>query len=374
MSSLHQTPSAAPLLVYGADESYYTGKLEAYLRAKGIDYRAVPFTEGNLRRAARVTGVMQIPQVECADGGWLVDTTPIIDYFEDTRPDPAIRPRAPVVAFVSKLLEDYADEWLWRPAMHFRWSYPDSARLMSGWLAAHVSDYPGPFALKRVFWYARQWLLFVRRDGVNRTTRPAVEASYCETLEALESILRRRPFVLGARPTEADFGFFGSMFRHFFCDPASGRIMRQRAPAVLEWVARLWNLRPERFADAPQIATVPTDVQPLLDAVANIYLPYLKAMAAAYARGHKRVSYRVQGVDWREPVKPYRVWCLAQLQQCYAGLDGPGRADVSRLLGGGEAAALLAGPQVSAPIPVAGPLPLRQPVATPPADSWWRGR
>ena len=29
---------------------------------------------------------------------------------------------------MSRLLEDYADEWLWRPAMHYRWSYEADAR------------------------------------------------------------------------------------------------------------------------------------------------------------------------------------------------------------------------------------------------------
>ena len=32
------------LKVIGGQESYFTGKLEAYLRAKGIAYQNVPFT------------------------------------------------------------------------------------------------------------------------------------------------------------------------------------------------------------------------------------------------------------------------------------------------------------------------------------------
>jgi hypothetical protein len=67
-------PSDAPLVVYGSTASYYTGKLEAYLRAKGIPYRLAPFSEANMRRSVRHTGVVQIPQVECRDGSWLVDT------------------------------------------------------------------------------------------------------------------------------------------------------------------------------------------------------------------------------------------------------------------------------------------------------------
>src|SRR5262249_36658531 len=104
----------APLVVYGTTASYYTGKLEAYLRAKGIDYRLEPLSAASMRRCARHTGIVQVPQVECPDGSWLVDTTLIIEYFERARPEPAVTPRAPAVAFVSRLVEDYADEWLWR--------------------------------------------------------------------------------------------------------------------------------------------------------------------------------------------------------------------------------------------------------------------
>jgi glutathione S-transferase len=361
-----------PLIVYGSDASYFTGKLEAYLRAKGLAYRLEPFSPANLARAARTTGVMQIPQVECPDGSWLVDTTLIIDHFEATHPEPSVRAATPVARFVSRLLEDYADEWLWRPAMHYRWSYAGSARLMSRWLAEHAAEVPGPIFLKRLYWYARQRLTFVRLDGVTAATRAATEASFLETLDALEAIFRSRPFVLGERPTEADFGFFGPMFRHFLCDPVSGRIVRARAPGVQEWAARLWNLRPERFAGAAPVVTVAGDVQPLLAAVASVYLPYLQATAAAVAAGKKRVSCRVQGVAWSEPAKPYRVWCLAELQRRYAELRAAERSEVAGLLGDPAAAAILAAPPVAHEAPIVGRLPLRGEAQRKPVDSWWR--
>ena len=70
------------LKVVGGQESYFTGKLEAYLRAKGIAYQNIPFTMAELEEAASHTGFFQIPQVECPDGSWLVDTSLIIDYLE----------------------------------------------------------------------------------------------------------------------------------------------------------------------------------------------------------------------------------------------------------------------------------------------------
>jgi glutathione S-transferase len=362
----------APLVVYGSSASFYTGKLEAYFRAKGIPYRLEPFSETNMRRCARHTGIVQIPQVECPDESWLVDTTLIIEYFERVRPDPIVTPRAPAVAFVSRLLEDYADEWLWRPAMHYRWSFPETARLMSAWLAEHMPDRALPQWLKRWYWRRRQFRTFVEGDGVSVGTRAAVEGFYLDTLGALEAVFERRPYLLGLRPTEADFGFFASLFRHFFCDPAPGRIMRERAPGVHEWVARMWNLRPERFAALPLPERVPDDLRALLDTVTRVYLPYLDANAAAHASGERLVRYPVSGVMFVEPVKPYRVWCRDRLQRALASQDDGAREEIERALGSREAVARLATPSPAPAEDVIASLPLRAQHRSHAVDSWWR--
>lgn len=367
------TPAAArPLIVHGTDCSYYTGKLEAYLRAKGLDYRLEPFTERSMARCARHTGVVQIPQVECPDGSWLADTTLIIEYLEGVHPVPALSPRAPAAAFVSVLLEDFADEWLWRPAMHYRWSFPENARYMSGWLAEHAADRRAPQWLKRRFWRHRQYGTFVAGDGVDARTRAAVEASYLDTLDALEAIFARRSFVLGERPTEADFGFFASMFRHFACDPVPGRVMRTRAPGVHEWVARMWNATPARVARGPLPETIPEGLEPLLRMVTKIYLPYLAANAGAHARGETRVRYTVQGVTFEEPVKPYRVWCRDRLQRRFVQLEPADRRAVEAALGSSAAVEDLAAPSPAPfPDPIGG-LPIAPDARRTPVDSWWR--
>jgi glutathione S-transferase len=369
---IHPTPTRGPtLIVHGTDCSYYTGKLEAYLRAKGIAYRLEPFSPSSMARAARHTGVMQIPQVECPDGTWLIDTTLIIEHFERRHAGPALHATDPATNFMSLLLEDYADEWLWRPAMHYRWSFPGTARLMSAWLAEHLAERRGPAWMKRRFWLRRQYRTFVEGDGVSPETRAAVEASYLDTLDALERIFQTRPYVLGERPTQADFGFFASMFRHFFSDPAPGRIMRTRAPAVHEWVARMWNGRPARFASAPVPSTVPADLAPLLDAVQSIYLPYLDANAEAYASGQTRVRYRVQDVTYDEPVKPYRVWCRDRLRQRLVDLDTAALATLQRALGRDTLARLSAPSPKAAAEPLGG-LPIEPTGERTPVDSWWR--
>ena len=142
------------------------------------------------------------------------------------------------------------------------------------------------------------------------------------------------PFLLGERPTVADFGLFGPMFRHFALDPTPARIMRNRAPCTYEWVARLWNARASRIGERPLADGVPADLEPLLTEAGETHLPMLAANAAAHAAGRHSHEFTVQGVTYRSvPTSRYRVWALARLRDAYLALGDEDVARADELLG-----------------------------------------
>ena len=192
-----------------------------------------------------------------------------------------------------------------------------------------------PLALRRRSFARRQRRLFVAGDGVDARTRPHVEASYTRVLDLLEPLLTARPFVLGERPTVADYGLYGSMFRHFSLDPTPARIMRTRAPAVFAWVARVWNARASRdgLGGRPLTDGVPADLEPLLREAGATHLPMLAANAAAFAAGRATHDFAAGGVTYRGvPTSRYRVWALERLRRAYLDLAGESRAETDRLL------------------------------------------
>lgn len=330
------------LIVHGLDLSYFTGKLEAYLRAKGSPYELREMSTKSFRDCARVTGVLQMPQLECPDGTWLTDTSLIIRHFEQSAPDVRITPADPLVRFVSRLVEDFGDESLWRPALYYRWAFSDDARLMSGRIArGMLRDVPLPFAVRRQMILRRQQMVYLRQDGVTSKTKLAIEALYFATLATMETALAHNPFVLGTRPTEADFGLFGSMFRHFFSDPTPARIMRDVAPRTLAWVTRLWNIHPSDFMGAPGIASVPETCVPLMRLVARTHLPYMDANARAIASGNKLVRFQDHGAVFETPASPYRAWCLAEIQTEFSTLSLDQQKSVDALLGSAAGSKLL---------------------------------
>lgn len=300
--------------LHGLDLSYFTGKVEAYLRAKGADYALIEMDTRSFRRWGRITGVAQMPQLELPDGSWLTDSTHIMEHLEAAGGLPTIYPTDPALCFVAHLLEDFADEWLWRPAMAYRWIHaPDALRAGNALAAGLMRDVPLPLWARRWLVTFRQRWRFVRGDGVNARTQAAVLAIYPDVLRRLQALLSQQPFILGQRPTQADFGFFGSMFRHFASDPTPAALMQVQAPAVAQWVRRVWQIRPEQFAGEPEPMSLSADLVPLLALVCQDYLPYLQANEQAHARGECFVRWRLSGVAMRTPVSAYRAGCLAEL-------------------------------------------------------------
>ena len=182
------------MIVYGSEYRYFTGKLEAYLRFKEIPYERRPMgVYQYLWRIPRKVGVSQLPTVELPGGRWMSDSTPMIAWLEQQHPTPAVLPADPLQRFFALLIEDFGDEWLWRPAMHYRWDYGPDRRLMGRQLAAELLRLPVPLAARARWLAFRQTRLFVRGDGVDRRTRAHMDAAYTRVLDRLEPVLAGAP-------------------------------------------------------------------------------------------------------------------------------------------------------------------------------------
>lgn len=318
------SPPSTPQTVtlYGSNISYFTGKMENYFRVRGIPYRLrsmqYPADEKLLQREV---GLRQMPAVQLADGRWMTDSTKMIQWFESEIPDRGLLPREPLQRFFCLLLEDWADEWWWRPAMHYRWHYPEGARFASWHLATELTgSVPAPVWLKRRVIQYRQRSGYTTGDGITPANIPALEAGFKRLLDQLQAIFSQRPFILGHRPSLADIGFSGPFFRHFALDPVPLEMIRQQAPAVLEWVARLWNTRMDTCA-GELLTGIPEDLGPLLDDIGAAYLPYLCANVDAVSRGKKRFDVEVDGAAFKGArYSRYRVWCLQELRAHFRAL------------------------------------------------------
>lgn len=318
--------------VWGVSVSYFTGKLESYLRYKGIQYeREHPFADQ--KRIRRMVGAIQVPLIERDDGRWMTDSTPTILHLEQEHPKRPVLPEEPVVRFVAMLIEDYADEWLWRSAMHYRWSYEHDRELLSRILADEITPHlPLPRFVRRNLLKLRQRIGWVVNDGVNDDTRKHVELGYLNALRNMTTMLRDRPYLLGDTPSIADIGLMGPMLRHFGQDPTPAEIMRKEGPAVYEWLARVWNAG-ATAGEASFVNRVPDVARPMLEEIAQTHLVQLRENTLAHSRRESDFDMTVQGCRYRRiPVSRYRVYCLERLREHFAALDGPEQEEVEALL------------------------------------------
>lgn len=323
--------------VYLSDVSYFSGKLEGALRAKRIDYERRRITpDVLLDEVLPNTGWMKVPAMRREDGLWLHDTTPLLRWLDDAHPQRRLIPDDPYRAFLSALVEDYCDEWQWRPAMFWRWAWPDNARYLGSRLGAELSRGTiHPAWAMGLFFRTRQQRIFLRGDGVTRANFDAVADLYPRALAWLESLLADRRYLLGDRPSLVDIAWFGPMFRHYAQDPRPAALMAERAPRVWAWVSRVWNSSSEAWSDTSLDDFSDPAWTPLFADMGAAYLPYLRDNAAALARGDARFSGSYDGIAYPKlPAVAYRARCLNTLLHAYAQLSAEVRARVDARLQG----------------------------------------
>lgn len=261
--------------IYGADLSYYTGKIRSYMRYKNLDWEEKLSTldvYGNLI-IPRV-GAPIIPVLHTRDDQIIQDTTDIIDYLEARHPEQSVYPTSAKQKLVALMLECYGDEWLVIPAMHYRWNYLDQQRdfVLGGFGQLGA---PNGSLEEQVVMGEQMSAPFrgvVKKLGVTEATIPAIEESYLELLDILNAHFSKYPFLLGSRPSIGDFGLLGPLYAHLGRDPYPKGLMQRRAPEVYAWIERMNNPEPlsGTFLDNDEI---PDTLIPLLKKMSSEQLP-----------------------------------------------------------------------------------------------------
>ncbi len=270
-------------ILYGVEASYYAGKIRAYLTHKNI-----PFEERQADRRVFAETIMPrvgwavIPVMVTANDLTLQDTSDMIDHYEARFPTPAILPDDVPGRALSYWLELLGDEWLKMPALHYRWNHNFDFSI------AEFGRNNDPDRAPEEQWrvgskIATTFHGWLPRLGVHPNSHAAVEADYLEFLRLFEAHLNAQPFLLGETPTLADFAFYGSLYAHMYRDPASGEIMRERAPRVCAWVEALRDGTAPRRDAIKKVILEPT-LTALLKLLARDYVPILKNQIGALQR------------------------------------------------------------------------------------------
>ncbi|HYD46881.1 MAG TPA: glutathione S-transferase family protein [Terriglobales bacterium] len=328
---------------YGAEVSYFTGKVRPALRYKHVPYAEILATPAVYREVIRPrTGLAFIPIVVTPDDETWQDTSDILDRLEQRFAQPPLYPATPVQRLVAYLWELYADEFLVLPALHYRWSYPESEAKARADFAATNGD---PEQANRFADRMKGVLAFV---GINEQTAPAVEAHLAELLARLEAHFAEHPFLLGAAPSLADCAMIGPLYAHLYLDAVPGRLLRERAPRVCHWIERMNHPDPDARGSWLVDDGIAETMRPLLNLIGVDAVPVIldnvrdfeawadtrPADVAEPPRGTGSHTTSLRGVAMQRFTSAYSLWMLQRPLDEYCRLNDADRARVDQHLAG----------------------------------------
>jgi glutathione S-transferase len=312
--------------IFGSELSPYSVKVRSYFRYKGIPHEWVPRSAANQEEFQRHAKLPLIPLVVTPEGEGLQDSTPIIEHLEKVHPEPSIHPADPVLAFISALVEEYADEWGNKPMFHYRWTYePDqqsAAQRIARQMTPGLDEAGIAGAVDAI---KGRMVSRLKLVGSSPETRETIEASYLRQLGILERHLSSRRFLFGARPALADFGLYAQLYETS-TDPTPGAILRQHAPRVLDWIERMLDPRAEDgFESWDRLR--PTLAPLLRDEVGAVFFRWTLANARAIAAGEKTFSLTLSGRRYAQEAQKYHARSLAALRARYTEITDKSTVD-----------------------------------------------
>lgn len=320
--------------IYGSELSPYSVKVRSFFRYKNLPHEWIlrsPAVQAEFQKYAKLP---LVPLVVTPEGEGVQDSTPILERFEASTPEPSTIPADPALAFISALLEEYGDEWGNKWMFHYRWRYQPDVWSTAERIAIQMMGAHGTLAVAQARAAVAERMMgrlgFV---GSNDKTQPLIEASFKTALGLLDAHLAARPYLLGGRPAMADFGLWAQLYEAA-TDPTPGAIMRASAPHVLAWVQRMVTPKADGAFEAWP-ALEPTLMPLLKQEVASLFLPWSVANAAAIAAGDKTFEMTLGGTSWSQEPQKYHARSLAEIRRKYAAAKAaPGLEAILRDSGG----------------------------------------
>ncbi len=272
-------------VVHGLTVSYFTRKVTGYFDHQAIRWHLQPSIGMNL--AARAAGWSGgIPVVTTPEGELVWDSTAVILHVETRQPEPSVLPPDPALRFLAFLLDDFSDEWLYRHAVGTRWLY-DENRVSGSWDIAREGslEVPGSIDDTRRLVTEAMTVCLPRLGVTPENVGAWVEESLLPWQRALGAHVAAHGFVLGGRPSIADFALFGGNVAHFVNDPVCRRWTEEAAPAVVAYTHAMMTPRGRTFGEWLDVARLPDTLIALLAEAGRHYLPWVvRATTAGSAR------------------------------------------------------------------------------------------
>ena len=351
--------------LYAMTHSLYSGRARSYLIKHQIPFQELSTGHESFKAKVLPKGKLPtIPTLVTPEGEVIRDGAAIIEHFEAANGRPS-RPAGPKQRIISALFDVIGTDGLLRPAMHYRWNFPEDNLAFVRYHFLH-SQRDTPERSEKTEAMMNRMRHAAMIFGVTEQTQAVVESLYLDYLEALNTHFEQYPYLLGWRPSLGDFGLIAPMYAHLGRDPYPARLMQQRAVSVYRWVERMNRYDqdvPEFFnADTDFIENdeLPESLIAVLRVLAEDFVPETLAAAEAIngwladnkpeagtpavgrlAQAPGTATFDLRGETIEALAQPHRFYLWQRVQDDYASLSATEKVGVDAVLAESGMAALL---------------------------------
>ena len=373
---------------WGFTASPYQLKMQALAAAAGVPWRRFP-EQGStvqawgmtwrLRRAQRAQTVQRFPAMERGldeypfvpfytfdDRQFFYDSSGLAYQLEALAPGgKTLLPRLPAQRFICQLIDEAYDEFGLYMVHHNRWVTSAATNCMGDFTGREMRKVL-PLGLHRLAARtlpARQvrrcpYLFSVAPAGFDagvsaNITPPArpgfppthdiLDSAWRRYLASMERILQHQPYLLGDHFTLADASAYGQLSMNLV-DGRAADLLQEIAPLTFRW---LCMIRDRDHAASHGALSLSEHLGPLLESIAETFIPLMQQNAAAYDaaikqgqalfneeafdRGEALYEGTLLGQPFRAVVKSFQVPVWRDLCRAWSELESGQREQLQAL-------------------------------------------
>ena len=273
-----------------------------------------------------------MPAIKCSDGHWLCDTPLIMEELEKRHPQPSIEIHTPIQRFLAELFQNWIDDVGIPIALHSRWSYPENyEKVNREEVSKNLLPFMPRFIRNKVSDKAFLGTMSEKLPNMGAIPEqiPLLEKWTTQILSLLEIHFSQYDYVLGGRPTVADYALLGLMQGHLNRDPWPKREWVDPRPNLQKWVEKTHRgdtANGELLADDK----IPDTLMPIVKIIFDEYLPLMDQTTDEtkslikneklksgdeLPRTTDRLKFKMADSQFQRNSFTYSVWRMQRLQK-----------------------------------------------------------
>jgi glutathione S-transferase len=212
--------------------SPFCNKVRRVLEHKHVGYETVNYNGLLAPKAAKLSAAGTLPVLDY-DGERIADSVAIVKFLDGRHPEPPLYPADPEARASAHVWEDWAAQSLYFFEIYFRMLVPAARERALDLIMKGRPGYERPIVLAVL---KRRYPKKLREQGIGRLAPAEVEAQFFAHLDALETILGKRRWLVGDALSIADISVAAQIDEVVRTSDLADRVRERKQ--LMAWIER----------------------------------------------------------------------------------------------------------------------------------------